>query len=113
MEALYLPQKAFLRRLILACACLSFSAVAVDLDPVFRGRWPLFPRGPASAVAVQNGYAYVAAQLGGLAIFDVSNPTNPRRVGGCCDGSYTIGVAVLGNFVYLIDPSRGLSVIDV
>jgi hypothetical protein len=83
----------------------STSLPAVDLDPVLRGTWPDFPRGYAQAVAIQNGYAYVA--LGGacLAIFDVRNPANPRQVGGYDTGGYAYGVAVSGNYAYLADGS--------
>ena len=54
---------------------------AVDLDLMLRGSWPPFPRGPANAVAVQNGHAFVAAGTAGLVIVDVNNPANPERVG--------------------------------
>ena len=44
---------------------MGLGALPVDLDPVLRGRWPPYARGPALSVAIQNGYAFVAAGEGG------------------------------------------------
>src|SRR5882724_10033495 len=95
-----LPQRLLLT---LASGCIGFCAVAFDPDPVLRGRWPLFPRGPDYAVAIQNGYAFVAAQSGGLVVIDVRNAAHPHRVGGCCGGGNANGIAVLGHYAYLTD----------
>lgn len=51
-------------------------------DPALVGQWPGLPRGKARDVFVVGTTAYVAIGLGGLAIFDVSNPANPTRRGG-------------------------------
>jgi len=83
-------------------------ALAADLDPVLRGRWPGFVRGWAQSVAIQNGYAFVAAGGGGLFIIDVSNPANPQRVGGYDTGGEAYGVAVSGNYAYVADGYGGL-----
>src|SRR6266850_225706 len=105
MNILSHTRRRFPQRLLLTLAfsCIGFCAVAFDLDPVLRGRWPLFPRGPAYAVAVQNGYAFVAAQSGGLVVIDVRNAAHPHRVGGCCGGGNANGIAVLGHYAYLTD----------
>ena len=105
MNSLSFTRRRFPRRLLLTLAfsCIGFCAVAFDLDPDLRGRWPLFPRGPAYAVAMQNGYAFVAAQSGGLVVIDMRNAAHPRRVGGCCGGGYANGIAVLGHYAYLTD----------
>ena len=68
--------------LALATTWIATGAFGSDLDLVRRGSWPGFKRGPAQAVVVQNQFAYVSLETVGLAIFDVSNPANPRRVGG-------------------------------
>jgi hypothetical protein len=87
--------------------------VAQDLDPVLLGKWPPFPQGAAQAVALQNGYAFVAVQDAGLAIIDVSNPATPQRVGGYDTSGSALGVAVSGNHAYVADGDDGLQVIDV
>ena len=46
------------------------------------GQWPRWQRGEAMGVAVSGNYAYVADARAGLQVIDVSDPANPRRVGG-------------------------------
>src|SRR5262245_23077545 len=87
--------------------------VAQDVDLMVRGKWPPFPRGPAVAVALQNGYALVALRDAGLATIDVNNPANPQRVGGYATSGQARGVAVSGNYAYVADGTNGLQVIDV
>ena len=56
------------------------SAQEVRVERV--GQWPGWPRGNARGVAVSGNYAYVADLDAGLQVIDVSDPANPRRVGG-------------------------------
>ena len=92
---------------------------AADLGLEVIGSWPLPPRGPAQAVAVSGGDAYVAA--GGLLVLDISNPTNPQPVGGLEGSGYPPGetdyaLAVAGNYAYLAEGTwhrYGLQVIDI
>ena len=71
-------------------------------------------------VAVSGKYAYVtyAARVGlhiyqhGLDVIDVSNPTNPARVGGHATSGGASRVMVSGNYAY-IKTHAGLEVIDV
>ena len=78
---------------------------------MLRGKWPPFPRGPAGAVALQNGYAFVAVQDAGLAIIDVSNPANPQRVGG--NSLFPASdVVVAGTNVFVADRFSGLVILD-
>jgi murein DD-endopeptidase MepM/ murein hydrolase activator NlpD/PKD repeat protein len=48
-----------------------------------------------------------------LQVIDVSDPANPRRVGGYYTSGYAEGVAVSGNYAYVADFDAGLQVIDV
>jgi hypothetical protein len=48
-----------------------------------------------------------------LAVFDVSNPANPRQVRGYDTSGFARGVAVSGNYAYVADYDAGLQVIDV
>jgi hypothetical protein len=105
----------FLRKLLpaMSLACMGLAALAVDLDPVLRGKWPLFSRGPALAVAVSGNYAYLADEYAGVQVIDVSKPSNPQRIGGYDTSGRALGVAVLGNYAYVADYLAGLQVIDV
>src|SRR5262245_54864086 len=74
------------------------------LEPLGTGRWPGFTYGAAAHdVKVVGKYAYVAMGYGGLAVIDVSNPTNCVRVGGWDSGGWGYSVAVVGNYAYLAD----------
>ena len=101
-------------RLIAAGVGLCASVHAVDLDPVLVGQWPGYDRGPVNAVAISGNDAFVAA--GGLQVLDISNPANPKRVGGCdTKEEYwyeLLDVAVSGGYAYVAD-SSGLQVIDI
>ena len=70
----------------------------------------------AQTVAVSGNYAYVASSGPGLAVIDISNPSNPVKVGQC-DTTWAIGVAVQGSYAYVGDAanggSAGLRAIDV
>src|SRR5258705_13987081 len=66
--------------------------------PLLEGKWPGSPRGgPAYYVNVVGNRAYVALGSGGLAVFDVSDPTNIMQVGACKTRDMAGGVAVSGN----------------
>src|SRR5687767_6526858 len=62
----------------LALALLLPVSHGAETELTLRGRWPAIPRGPALKVALQNGYAFVAAAEGGLVILDVRNQANPE-----------------------------------
>jgi len=78
------------------------------------GQWPSWPRGEeAYGVAVSGHYAYLAQWYEGLQVIDVSDPANPRRVGGYDTPGGAWGVAVSGQHAYVADGLAGLQVIDV
>jgi hypothetical protein len=45
----------------------------------------------------------VAGHENGLQVLDISDPVNPRRAGGCDTSGSAYNVAVVGNFVYVVD----------
>ena len=65
------------------------------------------------AVAVEDGYAYVAAQDSGLLIFDVSDPSAPVLAASVDTPGLAMGVAVAASRAYVADDAAGLQVIDV
>ncbi len=98
------------------CFLLPAQLLAQDLGLVRRGTWPPFSHGshgPALAVAIQSGYAFVALDTGGLAIIDITSAANPHRVGGYDTSGQANAVAVSGNHAYVADHFDGLQVIDV
>ena len=66
------------------------------------GTWPDFTRGPALDVAVSGQYAYVAIGEGGLLILDISDPTQPMRVGSYLPAGRTEQVQIVDSLAYLI-----------
>ena len=72
------------------------------------GQWPGIPRGAVRGLFVQGTRAYLALGLAGLAIFDVSDPVAPRRLGGFDTSGDALGVQVVGTLAYVADFDTGL-----
>jgi hypothetical protein len=73
---------------------------------------------PAYGVAVQGNYAYVAvrdivAEINGLRIMDVSDPTAPTEIGFYPTPGFAENVAIAGSFAYVADGPGGLHIINV
>jgi hypothetical protein len=68
-------------------------------------------QGLASGVAVAGSYAYVTAMDRGLSIVDTSDPAAPRAVGSTITPGYALGVAAIGNTVYVADDQGGLLIL--
>lgn len=83
-------------------------AQPVTVTPV--GEWPGFQRGPAQAVTVAGGYAYVAA--GGVYIFDASQVTNLAPVGIYATPDAR-DVVVIGQRAYVADWETGFQIVDI
>ena len=86
---------------------------ASDFDLSLKGNWPNYSGGSAIAVAITNGYGYVADGNGGLQVIDVSSTANPQRVGGYIASGYAYGVVVAGNYAYVAHGPAGLQIIDI
>ena len=62
-------------------------------------------------MAVSGNYAYVADYDAGLQVIDVSNPTQPRRVGG--NSAFdAFDIIVAGNNVFVAAGEQGLMILD-
>lgn len=64
-------------------------------------------------IEIDGAFAYVAAGEGGLAIVDISNPTQPLLKATHETPGYAEGIAVSGNYAYVADGPAGLRVVDV
>ncbi|MCK4614708.1 MAG: hypothetical protein KAU14_07885, partial [Thermoplasmata archaeon] len=63
-------------------------------------------------VAYDGEYLYVG-HIQGLSIFDVSDPSNPKRIGSILTNGSAGGVAVSGDYAYVGDSVNRLLVVDV
>jgi hypothetical protein len=73
--------------------------------------------GAAYSVAISGNYAYVANDLDGLRIYDISDPTNPTAVGHAPEPTEVLAAAefvvVAGEYAYVANYEDGLRVYDV
>ena len=69
--------------------------------------------GRALSVYVSGDYAYVADEGSGLAVIDISDPTNPGTPVYENTTGYAYGVYVSGDYAYVADYTSGLAVIQV
>ena len=64
-------------------------------------------------LAISGNYAYLAVSADGLAIIDISDPTNPGAPVYENTTGYAYGVAISGSHAYVAVSSSGLAVIDI
>ena len=69
--------------------------------------------GGAQKVAINGDYAYLAAYTSGLAIVDISDPSNIGMPVYMATTGEALGVAVRGNYAYVADGASGLHIVDV
>lgn len=69
--------------------------------------------GVARGMVTQGNYLYVAANLDGLQVVDISDPADPWRVGGLDTPGQSRAVDCIGDLVYLADGTGGLQIISV
>jgi len=69
--------------------------------------------GSANNIYVSGDYAYVADGISGLAVIDISDPTNPGTPIYKNTTGNAYGIYVSGNYAYLADGSSGLAVINI
>ena len=87
--------------------------VSAPSAPVLIGTSGHLP-GLAAAVTVAGGCAYVATYVeAGLQVVDVSDPTNPRRVGGLSLPGSPTAVAVSGSLAFVATGPTGVLVVEV
>ena len=70
--------------------------------------------GSASNVVVRGDYAYVADGSDGLEIIDISDLSNPVKVGSVTDGSgNATDIYLSGNYAYVVEVLNGLEIVDI
>ncbi|HWN82202.1 MAG TPA: hypothetical protein VNM87_08920, partial [Candidatus Udaeobacter sp.] len=69
--------------------------------------------GISQGVAVSGTHAYLAADLAGLQIVDISNPSAPVLVGGIDLHDRAYAVAVNGSYAYVAAFHSGLQIVDI
>jgi hypothetical protein len=100
---------------------LALPCSALDLEPKLTTNNPVVGGTPVG-LEVSGNYAYVVVREAGLQVFDVSDPTRLRVIGGYRTSGYAVDVAVSGGYAYLASQRRvnttaavggGLDVIDI
>lgn len=69
--------------------------------------------GIAGGVVVEGNQAYVADDIHGLQVIDISDPGQPLLVGSCDTPGSAVDVFVAGHHAYVADSAFGLQVIDI
>ena len=93
----------------LAAGLATAHAAPPSLQPLLRGKWPVWAKGNATDVKVEGNYARVTLGFGGLSVIDESNPAHCVQVGSYDTSGYALGVAVSGNHAYVADLNCGAS----
>jgi hypothetical protein len=69
--------------------------------------------GPVNDCVVQGGIAYLAVESSGVDVVDVSDPTDPQRIGSWTGGSLNLEIAVQGNLALMPAYYGGFYLLDV
>ncbi len=64
-------------------------------------------------IFITKSIAYVADDIKGLEIINVTDPTTPSKIGNFGDGGAAYGVFVCGSYAYVADYFDGLEIIDI
>src|SRR5512135_3299617 len=96
---------------LLSVPTLSLAAVSPNTDLI--GFVPDVGSARDVVISPSTGLAYVASGQFGLAVVDVSNPSNPVAIGGANPAFYAEHVAVSGSVATLISGPLGLRVVDI
>lgn len=80
------------------------------------GRWPTWSRGDAAEISVAGNHAYVVLRSGGLAIYDVAQPSSVVQVANLfmrAERSGVLGLAVEGRLACVAKGEDGMDIVDV
>jgi hypothetical protein len=104
--------RSILRSVILRSALAALSAVSVHAAQAPSFTPVATIAAPAELIKVQAPYAYVAADKT-LAVFDISDPTTPTRLGDYSFPNRISGFRVAGSLIYVAADLFGLAILDV
>ena len=86
----------------------------VDVANRAAPQWrAIYPSNYAEDVNVIGSYAYVADQVDGLKIFNVTNPLSAVLVGTCDTPGNPMDLSVVGNYAYVMDYGSGLQIVNI
>jgi hypothetical protein len=71
------------------------------------------PAGECHRVTLNGSYAYLIGPTCGLQIVDLSDPSNPLKVGECQTPGEGKDIAVFGNYAYVADGTARVQVVDI
>lgn len=66
-----------------------------------------------TGVAIEGGFAFLAANASGLMVFDISNPANPLPVGSNNSTGIARDVTVAGDFAFAAEGQSGMQVFNI
>jgi len=92
---------------VLAQRRMAGSAYRVALAP------PPLPAGGRPPVDGGGQWAYVAALDGGIQVFDVTDPANPRAIGSYETKGVATNVAIVGERAYVLDSRLGVQILNI
>jgi len=90
---------------------ISYSACDLAV-PVEVGRTEPLP-GLVRDIVVRDGWAFVAAGVGGLMILDVRDPTHPSVLSRAALAGVSAKVMLQGNLAYVAAGAKGLRIVDI
>lgn len=67
----------------------------------------------AQALTVSGDYAFVADMTAGLQIMDISNPSNPERIGSVDTPGKALDIEVKRNYAFVADYTGGIHTVDI
>ena len=71
------------------------------------------PAGVSRRITLNGDYAYLIGPGGGLQIIDISEPSNPVKVGECQTPGAAVNVAIVGSYAYVADGYAHVQIIDI
>ena len=86
---------------------------AEPLGFTLAGSWPGGLRGSPNGITVVDNYAFLAVGPAGIAVFDVTDPTQPVQIGALNTPGDGAGIAVANSYAVVADGTVGLQMLDV
>ena len=96
---------------------LSGTAVEIPSHPVARitevSSWPGYTRGPALKTKTVGNLVFIAANTGGLVIFDISDPAKPNLLSRLNTPGVANDITIYGHHAYIAAAAAGLLIVNI